>query len=57
MQVFGVAARTPGEIYWGKNPDDYGYINQHGLSRKVCSIALHLNIALITSSGGFPPFF
>ncbi|KAF4611799.1 hypothetical protein D9613_003710 [Agrocybe pediades] len=35
-KVFGVVGRDPSTLFWlsGKNPDDYGYVNQHGLSRK-----------------------
>lgn len=36
-KLHSVVARTPGESYWqgNVNPDEYGYVNQHGLSRKV----------------------
>ncbi|KDQ17443.1 hypothetical protein BOTBODRAFT_144256 [Botryobasidium botryosum FD-172 SS1] len=36
-KVYYVKARTPAEKYWGGEqgtPEDYGYVNQHGLSRK-----------------------
>lgn len=35
-KLFATVARTPGEFYIGeKNPEEYGYVNQRGLSRKV----------------------
>ncbi|KAF4611739.1 hypothetical protein D9613_003721 [Agrocybe pediades] len=35
-KLYGVVGRTPSTAYFGsaKNPDDDGYVNQHGLSRK-----------------------
>jgi len=35
-KVYGVVGHEPGTNFWrdGKNPDEHGYINQHGLSRK-----------------------
>ncbi|KAF4611738.1 hypothetical protein D9613_003720 [Agrocybe pediades] len=35
-KLYGVVGREPSTVYWGtnKNPDDDGYVNQHGLSRK-----------------------
>ena len=35
-KLSGVVAHTPGELYRGEiNPENYGYVNQFGLSRKV----------------------
>ena len=38
-KLSGIVARTPGEIYYmvDANPENYGYVNQFGLSRKVRS--------------------
>lgn len=37
-KLCGVVGRTPKEIYRPDvNPDDFGYVNQYGLSRKVRS--------------------
>ncbi|KDR75718.1 hypothetical protein GALMADRAFT_226363 [Galerina marginata CBS 339.88] len=35
-KLHGTVAREYGTVFWGsgKNPDDLGYVNQHGLSRK-----------------------
>ncbi|KAF8911475.1 aryl-alcohol dehydrogenase [Gymnopilus junonius] len=35
-KVYGTVAHEYGTAFWasGQNPDDHGYINQHGLSRK-----------------------
>ncbi|KAF9529797.1 aryl-alcohol dehydrogenase [Crepidotus variabilis] len=34
-KLLGTVAKDKGTIFFpGKNPDDYGYVNQHGLSRK-----------------------
>jgi len=35
-KCFGPVAREPGEVFWktGKNPEEHGYVNQKGLSRK-----------------------
>lgn len=40
MKVYNVVAHDHGTNLIaglaGKNPDNYGFVNQHGLSRKVC---------------------
>ncbi|KAF4611740.1 hypothetical protein D9613_003722 [Agrocybe pediades] len=35
-KLWGVVGREPSTVFYGsgKNPDDHGYVNQHGLSRK-----------------------
>jgi hypothetical protein len=38
VQVYGAVGKTMGESLWGKSRgelDKVGYVNQHGLSRKV----------------------
>ncbi len=35
FQLFGVCGRNVSDRFRGKNPDDFGYVNQYGLSRKV----------------------
>lgn len=42
MQLYAVVGREHGTNFTvsKKNPDEMGYINQHGLSRKVCGSGL-----------------
>lgn len=42
-KLYGVVGKTPKEIYRPDvNPDEYGYVNQYGLSRKVCRSFSHI---------------
>ena len=34
LQLKGVVYRSPGEEFVTGSPDSFGYVNQHGLSRK-----------------------
>ncbi|KAG8757506.1 hypothetical protein FRC12_010287 [Ceratobasidium sp. 428] len=33
-KLYATVGRTQGERFAGRNPDEFGYVNQHGLSRK-----------------------
>jgi aryl-alcohol dehydrogenase-like predicted oxidoreductase len=45
-KVFFTVAKTPSErLIGGANPDAVGYVNQHGLSRKVKSMYLPMVLA------------